>query len=115
MDTWLTFLALFLHKCFLLLLFPQLHLFLMCASRILRYLCPRTCPTYPCISPLLALTGRSSVTRISVPDRNMLLHQDMCKERRELELKIHGKESEKDKVRRKSRRKGFSLCDYNFF
>ncbi|XP_071792274.1 protein phosphatase 1 regulatory subunit 12A-like isoform X13 [Asterias amurensis] len=32
-----------------------------------------------------------------VPDRNMLLHQDMCKERRELELKIHGKESEKDK------------------
>ncbi|XP_071792269.1 protein phosphatase 1 regulatory subunit 12A-like isoform X9 [Asterias amurensis] len=43
---------------------------------------------------------RSSVTRISVPDRNMLLHQDMCKERRELELKIHGKESEKDKEKK---------------
>ncbi|XP_038073245.1 protein phosphatase 1 regulatory subunit 12B-like isoform X6 [Patiria miniata] len=40
---------------------------------------------------------RSSVTRISVPDRNMLLHQDMAKERRELELKIHGKDSEKEK------------------
>ncbi|XP_022103935.1 protein phosphatase 1 regulatory subunit 12A-like isoform X15 [Acanthaster planci] len=39
----------------------------------------------------------SSVTRISVPDRNMLLHQDMAKERRELELKIHGKDSEKEK------------------
>ncbi|XP_071792271.1 protein phosphatase 1 regulatory subunit 12A-like isoform X10 [Asterias amurensis] len=36
----------------------------------------------------------------SVPDRNMLLHQDMCKERRELELKIHGKESEKDKEKK---------------
>ncbi|XP_038073241.1 protein phosphatase 1 regulatory subunit 12A-like isoform X2 [Patiria miniata] len=33
----------------------------------------------------------------SVPDRNMLLHQDMAKERRELELKIHGKDSEKEK------------------
>ncbi|XP_041453044.1 protein phosphatase 1 regulatory subunit 12A-like isoform X10 [Lytechinus variegatus] len=33
---------------------------------------------------------RSSVTRISVPDRNMLLHQDMAKERKELEKKMHG-------------------------
>ena len=50
------------------------------------------------VLPPLALTRRSSVTRISVPDRNMLLHQDMAKERRELELKIHGKDMDKDKV-----------------
>ncbi|XP_072165081.1 protein phosphatase 1 regulatory subunit 12B-like isoform X4 [Diadema setosum] len=39
--------------------------------------------------------SRSSVTRISVPDRNMLLHQDMAKERRELEKKMHGGDKDK--------------------
>ncbi|XP_072165079.1 protein phosphatase 1 regulatory subunit 12A-like isoform X2 [Diadema setosum] len=41
------------------------------------------------------LKRRSSVTRISVPDRNMLLHQDMAKERRELEKKMHGGDKDK--------------------
>ena len=45
---------------------------------------------------------RASVTRISAPDRNMLLHQDMAAERKQLEAKIHG---DKDKV-------GFELFLY---
>ncbi|XP_030850000.1 protein phosphatase 1 regulatory subunit 12A isoform X2 [Strongylocentrotus purpuratus] len=49
-------------------------------------------PTAPRIDTKIPppLKRRSSVTRISVPDRNMLLHQDMAKERKELEKKMHG-------------------------
>ncbi|PIK56243.1 hypothetical protein BSL78_06826 [Apostichopus japonicus] len=44
------------------------------------------------------LKRRSSVTRISVPDKNLLIHQDMEKERRELAMKIHGKTSQDKKT-----------------
>ncbi|XP_071833533.1 protein phosphatase 1 regulatory subunit 12B-like isoform X4 [Apostichopus japonicus] len=45
----------------------------------------------------LSISG-SSVTRISVPDKNLLIHQDMEKERRELAMKIHGKTSQDKKT-----------------